>query len=88
MATRKDEKPGRKEKNALIDEITELREKYKDTYGVSIFSLPMPDMFHSNLSYVNLRDILIKVINTGENIQDAYYKYIVGSKPTINTFTR
>lgn len=64
----------------IIDEITVLRTKYKDKWGVGVFEQPIPLMLGTPINMIELRTILEHIVDTGETVLQGYEKYILGRK--------
>lgn len=64
----------------IIDEITVLRTKYNDKWGVSVFEQSLPLMLGTPINMIELRTVLEHIIDTGETVLEGYEKYILGRK--------
>lgn len=72
------------EKENVIDEITELREKFRDKWGKSVFDLPIPNILNHTPTLQQLLEILRSIVDTGESIQEGYIKYIIKRPLTLD----
>lgn len=68
----------------IIDEITVLRTKYNDKWGVSVFEQSLPLMLGTPINMIELRTVLEHIIDTGETVLEGYEKYILGRKIEID----
>lgn len=66
--------------SSIIDEITVLRVKYKDKWGVGVFEQPIPLMLGTPINMADLKTILEHIVDTGETVLEGYEKYILGRK--------
>lgn len=71
-----------------INQISRLRDQFKAKWGKSIFDLPMPNIFNTDLNLTEFKDLMEILVDTGESLQEGYIKYVIKRPLTLEDVLR